>query len=213
MSELIARGRVRHTVRLAAVVTVGTLTLLLAGCSGSSGKGGGTSNGASAANAANGAAASAASRLGLGPGGPLDVSKLCAAVPAADVQKLFKAAAPKVTANPGECDWGAGGITVDIYAGDADKKYYNSGAVVDGTAISGIGDVAQWAAPVPGATVPFLAAHKGTTTITVAPGLDVPETTMTYTGSDPFFKIPAASAQRYVQAEGQLVNDLFAAAG
>jgi hypothetical protein len=150
---------------------------------------------------------------GLGAGGPLDVSTLCAAVPAADVQKLFKDTPPPVTANPGECDWGSGAVTVDIFQNDADEQYYNTGGVVDGTPISGVGDVAQWIQPVPGATVPFLAAHKGSTTITVSPGLEVDQSTMEYTGSSPFFHVPDSAALAYAAAEGQLCNDLFAAMG
>jgi hypothetical protein len=146
-------------------------------------------------------------------GGVLDVSKICAAVPAADVQKLFKATAPAVTANPGECDWGSGGVTVDIFQGDTDKQYYNGGAVHNGTSVTGIGDVAQWSQPVPGMTVPFLASHKGSTTCTVSPGLDVADTTMSYTGSSPFYKIPAAAALQYATAEGQICNDVFQAMG
>jgi hypothetical protein len=150
----------------------------------------------------------------LGSGGPLDVSKLCAAVPQADVQKLFKAPAPAVVANPGECDWGSGGITVDIYFNDANKQFYDNGAISPATAktLAGVGDLAQWQQPVPGATVPFLVAHKGSTTVSVSPGLDVSQTTMHYTGSSPFFKIPSASALQYAAAEGQICNDIFAAA-
>jgi hypothetical protein len=139
---------------------------------------------------------------------------LCAAVPQADIQKLFKAPAPAVVANPGECDWGSGGITVDIYFNDANKQFYSNGAISTATAkpLAGVGDLAQWQQPVPGATVPFLVAHKGSTTVSVSPGLDVSQTTMTYTGSSPFFKIPSASAAQYAAEEGQICNDIFAAA-
>jgi hypothetical protein len=151
--------------------------------------------------------------LGATSGGPLDVSKLCAAVPVADVQKLFKATAPSVSAYPGECNWG-GGITVDIYFNDVSKQFYNGGGISVSTAkpLSGVGDVAQWSQPVPGMTAPFMAAQKGTTTISVSAGLDVDQTTMPYTGSAPFFKVTAASAAQYAAEEGQICNDLFAAA-
>jgi hypothetical protein len=148
----------------------------------------------------------------LGSGGPLDVSKLCAAVPAADVQKLFKAQTSAAQAFPGECTWGGGGITVDIYASDANKHYYSDNLPTDAKPLSGVGDVAVWFQPVPGATAPFMSAHKGSTTITVAAGLDVDQTTMHYTGSAPFFKIPNASAAQYAAEEGQICNDIFAAA-
>jgi hypothetical protein len=150
----------------------------------------------------------------FGSGGPLDVSKLCAAVPQADIQKLFKAPAPAFVADPGECDWGSGGITVNIFFNDADKKLYSGGAVSNATAthLPGVGDLAQWEQPVPGQTPPFLVAHKGTTSISVSPGLDVDQTTMSYTGSAPFFKVSRAAAAKYAAEEGQICNDIFAAA-
>jgi hypothetical protein len=199
----------RHSLPVLARFGATALAVLALGaCSGSNGH----SGGAVAGSGGGASASSAAKALGLGSGGPLDVSKLCAAVPKADVQKLFKATAPAVSANPAECDWGGGAITVDIFTNDGDKKYYNGGAVDHGTPISGIGDVAQWTQPVPDATVPVLAAHKGSTTITVSPGLDVADSTLQYTGSSPFYKIPADSALQYVVEEGKICNDLFAAA-
>jgi hypothetical protein len=142
-------------------------------------------------------------------GGQLDVSKLCAAVPQADVQKLFKATAPAVTVNPLECDWGAGAITVDIYAGDPTKKYLTDLFGSSATPLSGIGDFAEWAQPVPGATVPNTGCHRGTTSITVTAGLNVDETTLSYTGSDPFYTIDPASAAGYATLEGALCTDMF----
>lgn len=197
-----------------------SLVVMTAGCSGSSrhssstGLGGSIPSGASlptsAANASNGAAAA----LG-GLAGALDVSKLCAAVKPADVQKLFKDTAPPVTANPGECDWAGGGVTLDIYAGDASKKYYSGGAINVGAAtpLPGVGDEAVWTQPVKGKTVPVIAAHKGSTTCMITPGLNVNQTTMQYTGSDPFYTIPDASAAQYAAEEGQLCNKIFAAGG
>ena len=211
----------RHTARNAtpaARVAVAAIALLaLAACSGSNGQSTAaapTSASASGGDASGVAAQASAAASSLGTaGGSLDVSKLCAAVPSADVQKLFKATAPAVTVNPLECDWGSGAITVDIYAGDTDKQYYNSGGGNTGTSIGGIGDIAQWMQPVPGATVPDLAAHKGSLTITVTTGIDVADTTMQYTGKSPFYKIPAAAAQQYAAEEGQICNDMFQAAG
>jgi hypothetical protein len=194
------------------IVLTATALLGLAACSSSGGAPGDTRPPAAVGGGTTSAAGGAGANLpGLGSGGPLDVSKLCAAVPSADVQKLFKGPVPAVAANPGECDWGGGGVTVDVFPDDPSKQYYNGGAVTNGTAISGVGDIAQWAQPVPGATVPFLAAHKGTLTITVSPGLDVADTTMSYTGKSPFYKIPAAAALQYVTEEGQICNDMFAA--
>jgi hypothetical protein len=194
------------------IVLAASALLGLAACSSSGVASGGGQPAAPAGGGATSAAGGAVTNLpGLGPGGPLDVSKLCAAVPNADVQKLFKGPVPAVTANPGECDWGGGDVTVDVFSDDPSKQYYNGGAVTNGTPISGVGDVAQWAQPVPGATVPFLAAHKGSLTITISPGLDVADTTMTYTGKSPFYKIPAAAALQFATEEGQICNDMFAA--
>lgn len=178
-----------------ATCALAALALTAAGCSGSSrhaastGVGGGgasdASRATSTANAPNGGAA-----LG-GLAGQLDVTKLCAAVKPADVQKLFKDTAPSVMEHPGECDWGAGGVTLDIYADDASKQYYNGGAIniASATPLPGVGDEAVWSQPVPGATVPVIAAHKGSTTCTITPGLNVNQTTMSFTGNDPFYKV------------------------
>ena len=132
------------------------------------------------------------------------MSKLCAAVPQADVQKLFKAPAPPLVSDPGECNWGNGGITVDIFANDADKSLYGGGAVSVATAahLSGVGDIAQWTQPVPGHTVPFLIAHKGTTSIAVSPSLNVDQTSIAYTGSAPFFNVSHAEALKYAIGRG-----------
>lgn len=207
---------VARTNRFAVGVIAAIAVFGLAACSGQSSQptveAAPSTNGGSDPSGGAAQPSTAVSGVGL-TGGSLDVSKICSAVPAADVQKLFKATAPAVTANPGECDWGSGAVTVDIYQGDTDKQYYNGGAITNGTPISGIGDVAQWSQPVPGATVPFLAAHKGSLTVTVSPGLDVADTTMSYTGSSPFYKIPAAAALQYAAAEGQICNDIFQAAG
>jgi hypothetical protein len=198
--------------------------LVLSGCSGSSGgataqptvsTAASASAAVSAAPQASAAAQASAALQGVfGSGGPLNVSKLCAAVPPADIQKLFKATAPAVVAYPGECSWGAGGITVDIFFNDANKKFYSNGAVSTATAkaLPGVGDLAQWAQAVPGMTVPFVVAHKGTTSISVTASLDVDQTTMSYTGSSPFFKVSNAAAAQYAAEEGQICNDLFAAA-
>ena len=56
--------------------------------------------------------------------------------------------------------------------------------------------------PVPGATVPDVGCHRGTTSITITPGLDVDQTTLTYTGSDPFYKIDPGSARSAVRRRG-----------
>ena len=151
----------------------------------------------------------------LGSGGPLDVSTLCAAVPTADIQKLFKAPAPSLVSDPGECNWGSGGITVDIFPNDADKSLYGGGAVSVASAahLSGVGDIAQWSQPIPGHTVPFLVAHEGTTSISVSPSLDVDQTTIAFTGSAPFFDVSKAEALKYAIEEGRICTDIFSAMG
>jgi hypothetical protein len=216
----ITRIGLAHLTSGAAICTV----LVISGCGGSSGgttaPPPGTPFASAPAAASSAPSASTAPQAStalsglLGSGGPLDVSKLCAAVPQADVQKLFKATAPTFAAYPGECNWGNGAITVDIFFNDGNKKLYSGGGVSTATAkmLPGVGDLAQWAQPVPGQTVPFVVAHKGTTSISVSPGLDVDQTTMSYTGSSPFFKVSNASAEQYAAAEGQICNDLFAAA-
>jgi hypothetical protein len=204
-----------------AACALAALALAAAGCGGNSqhaastgAAGGGAPSGATLPTSTGDASKAATALLG-GAGGPLDVSKLCAAVKQADVQKLFKDTAPPVTANPGECDWASGGITLDIYNDDASKQYYNGGAVnvASATPLPGVGDEAVWTQPVQGATVPVIAAHKGSTTCTITPGLNVDQTTMSYTGHDPFYKIDPASASQYAAEEGQLCNEIFATDG
>jgi hypothetical protein len=96
---------------------------------------------------------------------------------------------------------------------DASKQYYNGGAVAvaSATPLPGVGDEAVGSQPVKGATVPVIAAHKGSTTCTITPGPEVDQTTMDYTGSDPFFHVSDASAAQYAAEEGQLCNEIFAA--
>lgn len=144
----------------------------------------------------------------------LDVSKLCAAVKSADIQKLFKAATPKLAVEPGECDWGGGDITVDIDLKDTSKQFYPGGAFSGNEPqLAGVGDEALWSQPVKGMTVPFITARKGNTDCSISPGLQVDQTSMPYTGSDPFFTIADADAQQYANEEGQICNDIFTAVG
>jgi hypothetical protein len=196
------------------VVVIATM---VTGCS-SSGK---SSNGTGAATQTSGTTDGQSSSSGAtsgpstatGASGTLDVSKMCAAVAQADIQKLFKETAPQVTTNPGECDWGGGAVTVDIYLNDTTKQYYSGGAVspTSGTSLSGVGDEAVWAEPVSNHSVPDVAAHKATTTCTVTPGLEINQTPMPYTGTAPTFTVTAAAALQYAQAEGQICSDIFRA--
>jgi hypothetical protein len=194
---------------------------VLSGCSGSSSTGssnGGTGaaggGGGAAADSLPAAAKSALAQITGAGGGVLDVAKLCAAVSAADVQALFKNPAPALISNPGECDWGRGNMTVDIYRNDTTKEYYTGGAVSSsGTPLAGVGDKALWSQPVQGQTMPFITSRKGTTDCTVSPGLNVDQSSIEYTGQDPFFKITDAAASKYASAEGQICNDIFQAGG
>jgi hypothetical protein len=155
------------------------------------------------------AGAAAAIAGATGGGGPLDVSKLCAAVKPADVQALMKATVTPVVNYPGECSWYGGDLKIDIYPNDPTQKYYQNPVNGPGTTpVPGVGDQAQWFAPVPGATTPWVEAHKGSLTCELSPA-DPPETTIPYTGSDPFFKIAPADSASYAAKEGVLCQDIF----
>jgi hypothetical protein len=194
-----------------------TTACLLTGCSTSSSAapGGGATGAAAAIAAAAGGSAPAGAAAAIvgatGAGGPLDESKLCAAVKPADVQALMKAAVTPVVNNPGECAWYGGDLKIDIYANDPTQKFYQNPVNGPGTTpVPGVGDQAQWFAPVPGATTPWIEAHKGSLTCVLSPA-DPPETTLAYTGTDPFFKIAPADSAAYAAKEGVLCNDIFAA--
>jgi hypothetical protein len=60
-------------------------------------------------------------------------------------------------------------------------------------------------------TVPFITSRKGTTDCSVSPGLDVPQSSLPYTGSDPFFTIADADALQYANEEGRICSDIFTA--
>jgi hypothetical protein len=123
----------------------------------------------------------------------------------------MKAPVTPVANFPGECSFYGGDLKIDIYANDPTQKYYQNPVNGPGTTpVPGVGDQAQWFAPVPGATTPWVEAHKGSTTCTISPA-DPPETTLAYTGSDPFFKIAPADSAAYAAKEGVLCNDIFAA--
>ncbi|HTC70306.1 MAG TPA: hypothetical protein VK662_12110 [Acidothermaceae bacterium] len=166
--------------------------------------------GASAAAAVSAPAGAAAALAGAtGAGGPLDTSKQCAAIKPADVQVLMKAPVTPVVDNPGECSFYGGDLKIDIYPNDPNQKFYQNPVNGPGTTpLTGVGDQAQWFAPVPGATTPWVEAHKGSLTCELSPA-DVAETTIPYTGSDPFFKIAPADSAAYAAKEGVLCQDIF----
>jgi hypothetical protein len=203
---------------MVSIALMATAACVLSGCSKKSsaapGSGGATGAAASIAAAAGvsvppGAAAAIAGATGKG--GPLDYSKQCAAIKPADVQALMKAPVTPVVNDPGECSFYGGELKIDIYSNDPTQKYYQNPVNGPGTTpVSGVGDQAQWFAPVPGKTTPWIEAHKGSLTCTVSPA-DPPETTLTYTGSDPFYTIAPADSADYAAKEGVLCEDVFAA--
>ncbi len=206
---------------LVSIALMATAACLLTGCGkkSSATPGGGGATGAAASIAAAAAAAGVSAPAGAaaalagatGKGGALDESKLCAAVKPADVQALMKATVTPVVNNPGECSWYGGDIKIDIYANDPTQKYYQNPVNGPGTTpVTGVGDQAQWFAPVPGATTPWVEAHKGSTTCTVSPA-DPAETTIPYTGTPPLVTIATADSVAYAAKEGVLCNDIFAA--
>lgn len=189
----------RPIVRMLGIIAAALALTALAACSGSGSKKSSAGGSHPVIPGATGAIAN-----------QLDVHKQCAAVTSGDLQKLFKGAVPALVVNPLECDWGQGAITVSIYFNDTTKKYYTGGAVgAGGTPLSGVGDIAHWIQPVQGHTVPFIAAHKASTTCTVDPGIDVDQTSMQYSGHAPIFTVPDAAAAQYAAEEGQLCNDVF----
>jgi hypothetical protein len=205
------------------LVLVATSACVLTGCSNSGSSGSPSTGTAAATSTAAAAVAAAASAAGVsvpagaaaalagatGAGGPLDTSKQCAAIKPADVQVLMKAPVTKVVDYPGECSFYGGDLKIDIYPNDPNQKFYQNPVNGPGTTpLSGVGDQAQWFAPVPGGTTPWVEAHKGSLTCELSPA-DVAETTIPYTGSDPFFKIAPADSAAYAAKEGVLCQDIF----
>jgi hypothetical protein len=192
---------------------VASTACLLTACNKSSSA---STPGAAGATAAAGAVsapagAAAAIAAATGKGGPLDSSKQCAAIKAADVQALMKAPATAAQNFPGECSFYGGDLKIDIYPNDPTQKYYQNTVNGPGTMpLSGVGDQAQWFAPIVGTNTPWVEAHKGSLTCVVSPA-DPPETTIPYTGTDPFEKIAPADSAAYAAKEGVLCNDIFSA--
>ncbi len=157
------------------------------------------------------AGAAAAIAGATGGGGPLDVSKQCAAIKPADVQALMKAPVTPVVNNPGECSFYGGALKVDLYANDPTQKYYQNPVNGPGTTpVPGVGDQAQWSAPVPGETIPWIESHKGSLTCIVSPA-DADQTTIPYTGTPPIVTIAPADSVAYAAKEGVLCSDTFTA--
>ena len=142
-------------------------------------------------------------------GGQVDVSKQCSAIPTADVQALLKSPPGAPVSLPLICAWKNTDLQVSLSPNDTDRKNYTDLISSGGHAISGLGDEAQWAEPVPGATVPNVNAHKGTLTCYVQGADDIKTTTLPHTGSEPFYKITDADSLAYATAESKLCADIF----
>jgi len=145
------------------------------------------------------------STAGVGNNGSVD-AKVCAAI-ATDVGAITKNVSNPATF-PGQCAFNGGATTVTFYLNDPQHTYMT----VTGTAISGIGDSAQWADG-GGQLVPSLGAWKGSVSCVVQPDSDPTDDTFPFTGSPPFIKIADADAIAYAQKMGAVCNDVFAAAG
>ena len=197
------------------IALIATTACLLAGCNknSSASTGGGGSTGAAAAAAGGSAPAGAAAAIAAatGGGGPLDTSKQCAAIKPADVQALMKAPVTPLVNNPGECSFYGGALKVELYKNDPTQKYYQNPVNGPGTTpVPGVGDQAQWSAPVPGETVPWVESHKGSLTCIVSPA-DADQTTIPYTGTPPIVTIAPADSVAYAAKEGVLCSDAFTA--
>lgn len=151
-------------------------------------------------------------------GHPVDVAKLCSAVPQADVQKLLKQPAGPVTVNAqfSECSWQGGNITIAVHSHDDDLTVYNTIDTFQHHApLTGVGDKAEWADDPTASigTVPVVAAHKGALTLSLNAG-PIDQTTLRYTGTqDTKIVVDPSSAAQYAAEEGQLCNDMFKGTG
>jgi hypothetical protein len=197
--------------RKAPLIAAGAVLLaagLMTSCSGGS-------SGAKAAPASDPQASAIAKAVGAGSSVADSSKKACDGIKSADVQALLKSSASAVTVDPFQCAWNQGAITVTIYLNDTTDKYYNDEASNGGSdshSLS-VGDKAVWFQPVPGRTVPGVVTHQGANTCTVQLSAEPPDTTVAYTGSDPFFTIKPADAQSYAAKEGQLCTEVFSALG
>jgi hypothetical protein len=139
--------------------------------------------------------------------------KYCSAIKTADVQVLVKATVAQPVVEPDECDWLGGQLKVTIYANDSSEKYYKeqSTDLGAGTALSGVGDEAAIIEPIVGKTTPSVIAHKGSLTCNATSPSEMSDTTMTYTGSSPFYDATPASETAYAAKLGVLCADVFSA--
>jgi len=194
--------------RMPALVGVVLALGFVAGCSSA-----GESNSAGVSSASVAQAASAAglptSTAGVGDNGSVD-AKICAAI-GADVAAITKNVSHPATF-PGQCAFDGGATTVTFDLNDPQHSGVTDVLGTTGTAISGIGDHAEWEDG-GGETVVDLGAWKGSVSCMVQPDSDVTNDTVTYTGTPPFTQISAADAAAYAAKLGKVCTDVFAAAG
>ncbi|BEP15703.1 hypothetical protein acdb102_40140 [Acidothermaceae bacterium B102] len=140
----------------------------------------------------------------------LDVTKYCNAVPHADIQALIKATVGAPVDFPLQCGWKGTDLKLSVNPNDDNVKA-GSELIVgsDAKPLTGVGDTAKWDAPVPNATLPNVFAQKGAKFTCYVQAGDVPQSTVTYTGSDPFFKITDAAELAYATKEAKLCSDVF----
>ncbi len=192
-------------------VVVALAGLATAGCGGG-GSGGGASgsSNSTAGTAAGGAAPSAVAGQNFG-GTSLDVSKSCAAIKSDDIQALEKAPVGAAVANPEECDFAGGAITVSIVPNDTDLSEYtqNLGTSTD---ISGIGDKARWLQATTGSP-PWLFVHQGSATCHVEADSDAQNTTLVYSGNPPFDTMTSSALLDYVHKEAAVCLDALSVLG
>ncbi|MGH2512694.1 MAG: hypothetical protein ACRDGQ_08410, partial [Candidatus Limnocylindrales bacterium] len=107
---------------------------------------------------------------------------------------------------PGE-DINGDNLTVTVFPGDTDKTYYNDSVTGPASGPSnplpGVGDVAIWEQPAPGAA-PEVVAHQGSLTCVVQPPADASQLTIPHSGN-----VSASAAAAYAALEGVLCTDLF----
>jgi hypothetical protein len=193
-----------HTSVTRMTVLAGGVALVLglaAGCSSS--KGGNSPTGGA------GAVGLPTSTAGVGNDGSVD-AKVCAAL-ANDVAAITKNVSGPATF-PGQCAFNGGATTVTFDLNDPQHSGVTDVLGTGGTAISGVGDSAEWTDG-GGHIVPTLGAWKGNVSCLVQPDSDVSNDTFPFTGNPPLVTIADADAATYAQKLGAVCNDVFAAAG
>jgi hypothetical protein len=194
--------------RTRTLVAVALCLSLLSACSSGSSKPTATAAGQSAATSASGAATVVATSAAGGK-----AADICAKIPLADAQALTpQPLQPSTNTGIGECLFHNAGqdLKVDYYLDDTDQQYYTSLSGSNDHPLAGVGDEAYWNEPIPGQSPPALFAHQGDETCTILSN-DPPDTTLKYSGSEPFIKVTDADALAYVQLMAKVCEDVFAA--